>query len=292
MNLRRVMLAAVLLTTGGGPTAVVRAHSAAVTSSVPAAPAVDPYLVAFPGETYSAEAAAARAHHLLSWEELPPGAQPMARPAGALSAPRSVLARNLLIRSRWWRVAGSATDTLAFLRSHPPAGLGRTSSHQGPGGSTELRFRRYDGRAALAVTVQPWNGKAFLRVDGEDVWLPRRLALENIPFSTKVVELGSARLTSGKAGKATHLRYAGPDVVKLVSLLDYALPRAPSPCVAALTGSRTTTTFRLGHRVVVFQWDDSACDVVKVAVNGRAATSLTGRRFLGQLVDYMMTEKP
>jgi hypothetical protein len=199
-----------------------------------------------------------------------------------LPAPRSDPRRNLVIRSRFATVPGSVTKLRAFLSAQVPW----DASWATP---TRYVVRRDDSRASIVVTLAAQPGRVAVRIDGEDIWLPHRSPAEFIPWSTPVVELAKTPLTGDR--KPQHLVYRGPEVVKLTSLLNSAVPRSPAPCTAGHPTARTRVTFRMGHRVVTFGWTDDGCDVIKVVVNGRPATSLTGRVYTAQFVDYLLSGK-
>lgn len=250
--------------------------------AVPASPAVEPFHDAFPGDTYSPAAAAARAHRLLSFLALPHTTTSGRPSAALLPAPRSDARRNLVIRSRFVSVPGSVTTLRAFL------------SAQVPWDARWITPTRYlvhpdDSRATIVVTLVQQHGRVAVRIDGEDIWLPHRSPGEFIPWSMRVVEL--ARTPLAGEGTPQRLLFRGGEVEKVAALLNWATPRPPAPCPAGHPTARTRVTFRIGHRVVTFRWTDDGCDIIKVVVNGRPATSLTGRVYTARFVDYLLTGK-
>jgi hypothetical protein len=255
---------------------------------MPAAPPVDPWDQAFPGEVYSAKAAATRAHRLLTFLDLPPTAVPLKgqSPRQIATAPKSDPAQNLLVRSRWLNARGSTKALVAFFTN--TAAQDPAPRHPQPG-VIQVSYRPWSGHLTIVVTIlaEP-KGIAF-RVDGEDIWLAHRSAGEKIPFSTSVVELTT---TSAKdPSKSRHRVVRRYDVFKLGLELNGDLPRPPGPCDQGHPDVSTQVTYRIGHRVVVFRWTDAPCDVIKVTVNGKAATSLTGKLFASQMVAYLLTVK-
>src|SRR4051795_5531120 len=150
--------------------------------AVPAIPAVEPFLAAFPGDTFTAAAAATRAHRLVSFLALPRRTKTTRPPAALLPAPRSDPRRNLLVRSRFVSVPGSVAALRTFLRGDLPwDGTWATP--------TRYVVSRTDSRASITVTLLQQHGHVAVRIDGQDIWLPHRSPAEFIPWSMRVVEL-------------------------------------------------------------------------------------------------------
>ena len=308
MWVRRMLVLPVTLSLAAGcqlaPRAVSSQRSASASASVatpaasvPAAartgvpgtpPPLDPWQQTFPGEVYSAKAAATRAGRLLTFLDLPATAVALkgTPPRQLAPAPKSVPPRNLLVRSRWLTARGSTKDLVAFFTN--TAAQDPPPRHPGPG-VTRVTYQPWTGHLTIVVTILAEPRGIALRVDGEDVWLAHRSALENIPFGISVVELTTT--SARHPAKNRHAVVRSYDVFKLGLDLDGDLPRAPGPCPVGHPDVRTRATYRLGHRVVTFSWADAGCDIIKVEVNGKPETSLAGRLFAGQMADYLLTGK-
>jgi hypothetical protein len=126
--------------------------------------------------------AVAEAHRLLAEVQLPQGTTIRAGlPPAALSGPimGAPLSSHFIDETRLWSVPMSSADVLAWLRSHPPAGLTRngTSSGTGPGGesagyswSATPTDTYQNPQLQVGVTPDGTN-RSTMRADGVDIWL-------------------------------------------------------------------------------------------------------------------------
>jgi hypothetical protein len=136
-------------------------------------------------------AAIAESERLLGLTPTPPGAAPTtSAPVPALHHPSQTPATSYLIdRSTWWTVPMSATATMAWIRTHPPSGLRRTTSGSGVGANGPFADVGFEDEpsgsftsATLLIEVVPTGpGTSAIRVDGQTIWLPPRPAATLVP---------------------------------------------------------------------------------------------------------------
>lgn len=145
-------------------------------------------------------------------EKAPPGSGGELR--GPFIEPET---RNLIDRSAFWRVTGSPTEVLAWVKGHPPGGsklkVESSSSNRGITTSWSAGFEwpPIEGvareRTLLLTAVATGAGETTLRADAQSVWILPRPSSERIPTAAHLLELSVGRagapsreLSIGNAG--------------------------------------------------------------------------------------------
>jgi hypothetical protein len=136
-----------------------------------------------PSVTSNHQRAERSAAHLLSLARVPPNAVAVSTPPAHLAQPQSRPSVDSLVdRSRFWTVAMSFDDTLAWLQNHRPEGLHSTgrSSGSGPGYRTAGDMYDVDDVRGLTgqqlqIEVSTVNATTTgIRADGIAIWLDPR----------------------------------------------------------------------------------------------------------------------
>ena len=190
-------------------------------------------------------AADAEASRLLMLAQVPPGAIEIAVAPAALSGPimGTPATTSLIDHARYWQVAMSFADALAWVKSHPPNTLasGGSMSGSGPDGqSGGYSYQVPDSpgwtQAQLEVGVaSAAAGISDIRADGVALWLDPVPLQDNAPGPRmRVTVAGGCPATD--AG-AVGVRNSAPDLATM--LLPLAAPTGGLMCeYAGLNGIR------------------------------------------------------
>jgi len=244
----------------------------AIVKKLTQAPVKGPVPPQFRGEIFSAKAADARVHALLSGLVLPGPVTSQPVPDGqiALYEDRN---NDFLTRSRWLHVPISRAALLTNLETHVPKGS--TIAHIGvdPGGDTEVVEQlagAYPSPVGLTVTLGP-NGD--VQVAATALWSPSRTPQETIPTSIRSALLTIEPYAQGTGLPTRRVDYRGSGLASLITWLNSRPAKLyTQPCGGPQ--AKLGATFQVGKRVVTFYWEDS-CTIV-VVVNGKAAPYLAG----------------
>jgi hypothetical protein len=135
---------------------------------------------------------------------------------------------------RFWRVAESPADVLAWLHKHVPSGsvVGGTGTSSGPGfsiDSIQFGFRAVSRVLLwrdLVVSVAAARGRgAAIRADAEDVWVLERPRSERVPSGTAQIDVAVTRtdFKTGHTSTTPQTVTKAATIQKVISLVD-ALP--------------------------------------------------------------------
>lgn len=206
---------------------------------------------------------------------------------------------------RWWEVAGTRDDVIAYVRAHPPAG--GTPFGSGTGGnvytgtSSESLYYQWPavrdvlGYRELAVTATALpDGETGVLAEAQSDWIVPRPTGEQIPSSTAEIEI-----TSGVPGKqpGESLSVSKPSQVRRIVTLINALPIAQPivlACPLLIDPRLITMTFRTATgapALAVLTYNDfrpwagpsAACKTVDLTIGGRRQDPLIGGAFLQKI---------
>lgn len=167
-------------------------------------------------------AAAADAAQLIARVQLPDGATALdSEPAGdggvLAQPPSKPRTPNLVLQTKWFRVAAGVDAVMQWAESHPPAGGKLDMEGEGDGATGSYSFRGFAWPALrgklstrwLLVTAAPLDdGSTAVRVDAEVVWVSPRPKGERIPSSARHLTIVSGKRTIRVRGAATVRRIA------------------------------------------------------------------------------------
>jgi hypothetical protein len=221
----------------------------------------------------------------------------------ALSGPPEIPATaDLATRTAWWRVPGQPQAVLAWVSSHPPAGV--TSPGRGWVGDPadpQVRFDTFTmptvpgvfaERSLIVSVAADGAGITAMRVDAQVTWLPPKPASERIPAAARVVTItplpgaGPAAPAPGAeapAPGAEHLRpvtITSPATVARIAAVVDGLPRFPPGFYESCPmdwGKGIRLTFRAtltGPVLAVATGDITGCEKVTLTVGGKQLPAL------------------
>lgn len=249
--------------------------------------------------------AAADAASLLTTFRPPPGTARSGRLAVSplAQAPDVPMSPDLVSRTQWYQAPGQWQAVYAWILAHPPTGLAPAGSgtlsqasctvveppdpHPGSGSCVTMRDVEFSRPPVPGALAQRWleisvagdgPGRAAVRVDAVDVWIPARPAGEQIPASAKVVTIAPA-WGVGPATSARPVTITDPaTVARIVTVVD-GLPVFPPGTMScpAFQGRAMLLTFRAaagGPVLAVIQGDTTGCGTVSVTINGHAMLAL------------------
>ena len=199
---------------------------------------------------------------------------------------------NLLQVTRWWTIPMPMSSTLAWFRTHPPAGLQATGDGYIRDGQAQARSLSYGERPTtiydqpklLVLIAAAGADTSAIRLDAQTVWVPPRTGAETIPVTVARADLLAYR------GAPTHplarATLSGKAASRLARLVNDLTPDTGGPrSCAADFGVRVRMTFTAGGDTLVFT-ESPACSIVGVTANGHAEPAL---RDSTALANYLRT---
>ncbi len=251
-----------------------------------------------PDEATNEHAAEADAAALLGTLTLPAGAiASSTEPAGDGGALASAglgppATPNVVDDRTWWIVPGSSSATLAFVRSHPPAGAAPAGSDRGAiAGETTFESQTFAWPARAGVLSTRWlvvtvaqlsDGSTGVRLDAQVVWVTPRAASERIPAGAH--RLAVSPLSEIKGGAAPAQRPFSVDspkriaaVVALLNSLPVAQPGLRS-CPLDLGIIIRLAFYARGSSApaAVARIDPGGCRGVQLTIGGKLQPPLDG----------------
>jgi hypothetical protein len=163
-----------------------------------------------------------------------------------LDQPVSVPGAQHVQRTRFWTASGTVASTIAYLDTHPPAGMASSGSGSagGPGvpPNASLDFPATEVRSLIYNVVAYRNGVA-VRVDAQVLWAPRRDPADTVPSTVTAVDVlvvrknpqlhqGAPTVNRTLAGSAAHA------LVDFVNRLPRAIPTGYVSCPADFGGEK------------------------------------------------------
>jgi hypothetical protein len=133
------------------------------------------------------------------------------------------------------------------------------------------------------------NGRAAVRVDAVDIWIPAKPAGERIPVSAKVVTIAPV-WGVGPVTAARPVTVTNPATVARIAAVIDDLPVFPPGTVMScpmFQGRGMRLTFRAsagGPVLAVIQGDTSGCGTVSVTINGRSMPTLSDATAMQQQI--------
>jgi hypothetical protein len=272
------------------------------------------------------QSAVSDAASLLPLLVLPPGtvqssSEPMGDGGHLAAASERVATPNLVDQHTWWIVPLSRSETIAFVRAHPPVGSKLTGSGQGGIGrvvrdgepgvlSVEEEWQEFGfapiagtlGQRSLSVTaVQLPDGSSGVRADAQVVWLTPRPPSEVIPSGASLLRVSvPSRIRENRSGQRPFNVASVPRIAAVVKLLN-SLPAAqPGTRSCPIDfGNRVRLRFyarRGASPLATVMINPEACGGVGVVIRGKVAPELEGGsqlvREIADTVGEMIHTKP
>lgn len=207
------------------------------------------------------------------------------------------------VASRWWRVPGTPSQMIAFVKAHPPAGakqVGGGSSGNPRTGTSALSVYFHwpsvpgvlgERTAAVTATKLP-NGDSGVLVESQTDWVVLRPSTERIPSMARGI-----KITSTAAGQpAIGLPVTAPSRVRAIVRLINSLPIAQPityACPAEIDPRLIKISFQGsgGASVTVLTYVDFrpwlspsvGCKSIGLTIAGRPQPPLLGGGFLHTL---------
>jgi hypothetical protein len=199
-----------------------------------------------------------------------------------------VASPNFLDRGRVWAVPGSPAQALAWIRSHPPAGL-PVKVESGSGTPhhvviTEIGFEwgplgGVSSKRSLLFAVARANGQTFLRADSQGVWIVPHPATAVIPASAGTLEV---ELDPSRGSTRRKVISALAEVRRVAATIDRlpAVQPGESECGPGLPEEQEAITlvFRDAGGAIVAEARQhtvgSWCGVMELTVEGEAEPPL------------------
>lgn len=237
---------------------------------------------------YGSRAGALRfASGLLARVRLPTASRPISsppppslrQPVASLLGPGGPAMANTADTAGLWRVPLPVTQTVAFVRSHPPAGTSRSGQGGGDGvddvGFAPRKVPAWIYQADLNVSIAPDGHRgSVVRTDAQVIWYPPRTAAEQVTGMHAVTitmdTLGASRRTVSRT-------FTAPRVIARLARILNGLSASPSPepfsCPAfVFTYSLAFAATRSARPSVIVRLP--ACTVIGVSADGRAQPPL------------------
>ena len=180
----------------------------------------------------------------------------------------------------WWRVPGTRTTMLAWVRKHPPIGFKDLGTSTASGTTTTL-FGPASTKAgcctSIELTVGHAAGHTTLSAAVFVEWQPSRTAVEHIPATVThaLLEVGSDVTQAQPSYPNTSLEVSVPALTPVITTLNHLAATRPEPIPCPYTPNWSKATFRYAGHVVLFA-SPSACPYVEVTVDGTPSTWLSG----------------
>jgi len=169
---------------------------------------------------------------LLALAQVPPGAKEISTPPATLPGPAlgTPQTDSLIDHARYWRVAMSLKDAIAWVQAHPPSGL--TSNGSGSESDHDVLVEQgfsyvgADGGGQLEIGVAAdGESSSYIRADGVTEWLDPRPVRDDADGKRLVATVAAGCPSSDRG-------FAG--VENVGSDLDAALLPSGSPTVGLL----------------------------------------------------------
>jgi hypothetical protein len=241
-------------------------------------------------------AAHAGARHLLAEVTLPAGAvvsrsdpslhRLLARPS------ESIADTELIDRHRFWRVPGTPTAVLAWVKAHRPAGSSvvGTSASSSPRGNVEgvaFSFPAVRGvlrsRLLNVAVATARGGGTAVRADAEVAWVLPRSAGERVPPDARVVSITNTHVDTrpGRPRTSAPITVTDAGKVRRIAGLVDALPLdqlglVPCPADFGPTVDLKFYAVRGGAVLAEASAEGSGCGIVSFSLAGKAEPPLTG----------------
>jgi hypothetical protein len=151
-------------------------------------------------------------------------------PVRALDQPASTPGAQHVQRTRFWTASGTVSSVIAYLNSHPPAGMtaSGSGSEGGPGvrRNASVDFQATDFRS-LHYNVVAFDHGVAVRVDAQVLWAPRRDPADTVPSPVTAVDVLVVRTNPQmhQGAPTVHRTLTGSDARALVDFVN-GLPRA------------------------------------------------------------------
>jgi hypothetical protein len=165
-------------------------------------------------------------------------------PVRALDQPASTPGAQHVQRTRFWTAPGTVDSVIAYLNSHPPAGMtaSGSGSEGGPGvrPNASLDFQANE-LTSLLYNVISYKGGVAVRADAQVLWAPRRDLADAVPSSVTAVDVLVVRKNPQMHQGAPTVRRtltgsAARALVDFVNDLPRAVPTGYASCPAELGG--------------------------------------------------------
>jgi hypothetical protein len=195
--------------------------------------------------------------------------------------------RDVVDRHAFWRVGGSFSSVVAYVRAHGPSGFtAEDESASSPGqtpANVAVTYSRHNKRL-LTATVVRLPGRNVIRVDAKVVWFRERPSDEVVPPAVREIDVSDRQLgPRGSRSQAVAVSHRVTDpsqVAEIVRWFD-ALPVAPhvTPmCGPALGSSWIELVFRSADRKRLASASipdqASACAEAQFNIGGKTQTPL------------------